>query len=77
MLIDFQRNIIMTRLNFVTNDKGEKVALLIPIDNKKLNGDKLLEYIEDLEDLIYLEFSKKEATTPLDKVVKNLQKRKK
>ena len=67
----------MTRLNFVTNDKGEKVALLIPIDNKKLNGDKLLEYIEDLEDLIYLEFSKKEATTPLDKVVKNLQKRKK
>jgi len=77
LLIDFQRNIIMTRLNFVTNDKGEKVALLIPIDNKKLNGDKLLEYIEDLEDLIYLEFSKKEATTPLDKVVKNLQKRKK
>ncbi len=63
----------MTKVNFVTNDKGEKIALMIPLDNKKLKGDNLLEYIEDLEDIIFLEFRKQEETVPLDKIISNLQ----
>ena len=53
----------MTGLNFVMNDKGERNALLIDFAVLKQEGkteNEVMEFMEDLEDIIAVELSKKE-----------------
>ena len=53
----------MTGLNFVMNDKGERTALLIDFAVLKQEGkteNEVMEFMEDLEDIIAVELSKKE-----------------
>ncbi len=53
----------MTGLNFVTNDKGERTALLIDFARLKQEGkteNDVMEFMEDLEDILAVELSKKE-----------------
>ena len=51
----------MTGINFVTNDKGEKTALLIDLAQLKHEGKSetdVIEFMEDLEDILAIELSK-------------------
>ncbi len=53
----------MTGMNFVMNDKGEKTALLIDFAQLKQEGkteNDIMEFMEDLEDILAVELSKKE-----------------
>jgi hypothetical protein len=53
----------MTGLNFVMNDKGEKTALLIDLVQLKQEGKSeadVMEFMEDLEDILAIELSAKE-----------------
>jgi len=53
----------MTGLNFVMNDKGEKMALLIDLVQLKQEGKSeadVMEFMEDLEDILAIELSAKE-----------------
>ena len=53
----------MTGMNFVMNDKGEKTALLIDFAQLKHEGkteNDIMEFMEDLEDILAVELSKKE-----------------
>ena len=53
----------MTGLNFVTNDKGERTALLIDFARLKQEGkteNDVMEFMEDHEDILAVELSKKE-----------------
>ena len=53
----------MTGINFVTNDKGERTALLIDFAQLKQEGkteNDVMEFIEDLEDILAVELSKTE-----------------
>ncbi len=53
----------MTGINFVMNDKGEKTGLLIDIARLKQEGkteNDVMEFIEDLEDILAVELSKNE-----------------
>lgn len=53
----------MTGVNYVMNDKGEKTALLIDLAQLR-GGDKtekdVMEFMEDLEDMLAVELSKKD-----------------
>ena len=61
----------MKGISFVTNDKGEKVGLMIDLKNH----DKVInEYLEDLFDLIDINSRKDEGSLPWDEVKKGLQK---
>jgi hypothetical protein len=54
---------LMTGVNFVMNDKGEKTALLIDFAVLKQEGkteNDVMEFMEDLEDILAVELSKKE-----------------
>ena len=53
----------MTGINFVTNDKGERTALLIDFARLKQEGkteSDVMEFMEDLEDILAVELSKSE-----------------
>jgi hypothetical protein len=53
----------MNGINFVTNDKGEKTGLLIDLDRLKTEGKSevdVMDFMEDLEDILAIELSKKE-----------------
>ncbi len=53
----------MTGINFVLNDKGERTALLIDFAHLKQEGKTdvdVMEFIEDLEDILAVELSKNE-----------------
>jgi len=53
----------MTGINFVMNDKGEKTGLLIDIARLKQEGkteNDVMEFIEDIEDILAVELSKNE-----------------
>jgi len=53
----------MTGINFVTNDKGERTALLIDLAQLKNEGkteSDVMEFMEDLEDILAVELSKSE-----------------
>ena len=53
----------MTGINFVMNDKGEKTALLIDFAQLKQEGKTerdVMEFVEDLEDILAVELSKTE-----------------
>jgi len=53
----------MTGMNFVMNDKGEKTALLIDFAQLKQEGkteSEVMEFMEDLEDILAVELSKNE-----------------
>lgn len=50
----------MTGVNFVMNDKGEKTALLIDLAQLKYEGrteSDIMEFMEDLEDVLAIELS--------------------
>ena len=60
----------MKGISFVTNAKGEKVGLMIDLKDH----DKVInEYIEDLFDLIDINFRKDEETFSWDETKKNLK----
>ncbi|HAN17180.1 MAG: hypothetical protein A2X13_06105 [Bacteroidetes bacterium GWC2_33_15] len=60
----------MKGISFVTNAKGEKVGLMIDLKDH----DKVInEYIEDLFDLIDINFRKNEETFSWDETRKNLK----
>jgi hypothetical protein len=67
----------MTGINYVTNDRGEKTALLIDL-NQLRNSDKsdtvLGEFLEDLDDMIAVELSKGEKGRPYHEVRKDFLK---
>jgi hypothetical protein len=53
----------MTGMNFVMNDKGERTALLIDFAQLKQEGkteNDVMEFVEDLEDILAVELSKNE-----------------
>lgn len=53
----------MTGINFVMNDKGEKTALLIDLEQLRHEGKSevdVMEFMEDLEDILAVELSRKE-----------------
>lgn len=53
----------MTGINFIMNDKGEKTALLIDFERLKQEGkteNDVMEFMEDLEDILAIELSKNE-----------------
>lgn len=53
----------MTAISYVTNEKGERTALLIDINELKKEGkteEDVNDLIEDLEDILAIELSKKE-----------------
>ncbi len=59
----------MKGINYVTNDKGEKVAVIIDL---KEHDKAINQYIEDLEDLIDLELRKDEQSIPWNEAKKRL-----
>ena len=53
----------MTGINFAMNDKGEKTALLIDLAQLKHDGKSetdVMDFMEDLEDLLAIELSKQD-----------------
>jgi hypothetical protein len=53
----------MTGINFVTNDKGERTGLFIDFSQlrqKNNSDDDVMDFMEDLEDLLAIELAKKE-----------------
>lgn len=61
----------MKGINYVTNDKGKKMAILINL----VDHDKVLnEYLEDLQDLIEIEARKNEEKIPWNKAKEDLLK---
>jgi|AntAceMinimDraft_17_1070374.scaffolds.fasta_scaffold12585_1 hypothetical protein len=67
----------MKGLNFVTNDKGERIALMINLKNKSYIGKDYIEYLEELEDIIDIELRKNEESIPMEEVGKLLDKERK
>lgn len=51
---------------FLTDDKGERVAIVLPIDEYE-------ELLEDLEDLAVVAERKNEPTVPLEEVLAKLK----
>lgn len=69
----------MTGVNFVTNDKGEKTALLIDIaaiKKSKKSDAELTEFLEDLDDMVAVELSKGQKGRPYGQVRKEILKSK-
>ncbi|MES2702707.1 MAG: hypothetical protein V4649_08720 [Bacteroidota bacterium] len=53
----------MTGINYVMNDKGEKTALLIDLAQLRIQGNNendVMEFMEDLEDILAIELANKE-----------------
>ena len=67
----------MKGLNFVTNDKGERIALMIDLKSKSYIGKDYIEYLEELEDIIDIELRKNEESIPMEEVGKLLDKERK
>ena len=60
----------MKGIKYITDAKGEKIAIMIDLKNH----DKIInEYLEDLEDLIEIEFRKDEETIPWDEAKNQLK----
>ncbi len=62
----------MKGVQYLTDNKGSKTALLI---NLKKHDKAINELIEDLLDVIECETLKDEPTIPFEKVIKNLYKK--
>lgn len=66
----------MTGINYVTNDKGEKTALLIDLNELKRSGKAggdVSEFLDDLEDILAIELSKDEEYTDWEDVKQDLR----
>lgn len=67
----------MTAISYVTNEKGERKALVIDISELKKEGkteENVNELIEDLEDILAVELLKKENDyNSIDEVEKRLR----
>jgi|GEM_PF-4576400 len=65
---------IMKGVNYVTNDQGEKTALIIDLEIIKTqkSGIGLEEFLEDLDDMIAAEVSKGEQGRPYSDVRKEI-----
>jgi|AntAceMinimDraft_17_1070374.scaffolds.fasta_scaffold04996_3 glutamyl-tRNA reductase len=61
----------MKGVNYVTNDKGEKLAMIIDINNPK---NITTEYLEELEDIIAIELLKNEPSEDWESVKNELRK---
>ena len=61
----------MKGLNFVTNDKGERIALQIDLREP---DKRLIEYLEYLEDMIDIELSKNDEFITWSEALKELKK---
>jgi hypothetical protein len=61
----------MKGLNFVTNDKGERIALQIDLREP---DKRLIEYLEYLEDMIDIELSKNDEFISWKEALKELKK---
>ena len=57
----------MKSLNFVTNEKGERIALQIPIP-----ANITIEYLEDVEDVLYYELLKDAPSIDYESSVKKI-----
>ncbi len=67
----------MTGINYVTDDKGEKTALLIDLAQLRKSDkteNELIEFLEDLDDTIAAELSKGQVGRPYDEVRKEILK---
>jgi len=65
----------MTGVNYVTNDQGEKTALLIDLAQLRAHNTSetdLTDFLEDLDDMIALELSKGQTGRPYDEVRKEI-----
>lgn len=65
----------MTGINYVTNDKGEKTALLIDLEqlkDKTTPETDITELLEDLDDMIAAELSKGQKGRPYDEVRRDI-----
>lgn len=66
----------MTGINYVTNDKGEKTALLIDLNELKRSGKAggdVSEFLDDLEDILAIELSKGEEYVDWEDVKQDLR----
>lgn len=64
----------MAAISYVTNENGERTALLIDISGLRKDGKDVTELIEDLEDILAIELSKKENDySPIDEVENRLR----
>ena len=65
----------MTGINYVTNEKGEKTALLIDLtqlrETESTESD-LIEFLEDLDDVIAAELSKGQSGRAYEEVRKEI-----
>ena len=68
------KNKIMTGINFVTNDNGEKVAIQINLKALKHASQK---FLEELEDYISIELSKNQESIDFESNMQKLIARKK
>jgi len=65
----------MTSVNYVTNDQGEKTALLIDLAQLRKTGTSestLSEFLDDLDDIIVSELSKGQNGRPYEDVRKEI-----
>ena len=65
----------MTGVNYVTNDQGEKTALLIDLAQLRKTGTSestLSEFLDDLDDIIVSELSKGQNGRPYEDVRKEI-----
>jgi PHD/YefM family antitoxin component YafN of YafNO toxin-antitoxin module len=63
MMLDLTR----LKLQYVTNETGEKEAVILPIEEFN-------ELVEDLEDLVVIAERQDEATIPFNQVIDELKK---
>lgn len=70
----------MTGINYITNDKSEKTALLIDLVELKdaqMHGADITQILEDLDDMIAAELSKNQVGRPYEDVRNEILKGKK
>ena len=59
-------DLLHLNLRFITNEKGEKQAVILPFEE-------FLELIEDLEDISILAERREETTIPFEQVIAELK----
>jgi len=59
----------MKGINFITNDKGEKIALQLDLQNP---DEKMIELIEEIEDIIDVDLRKNSSTRDYIEVRKDI-----
>ncbi|MBT3422399.1 MAG: hypothetical protein HOD63_12925 [Bacteroidetes bacterium] len=63
----------MKGVNFVTDEKGKRIALQIDLSYRKLSGREYVDFLENLEDVIDIELRRNEAAEPWESVKKEIE----